>query len=160
MPKILLICLTLLFCSCGAQRQMGDPDGVSVEFEVLLDRSFVSAMENRQGRVGVGVGSTVGSHGVHHGVGLGLSFRSTSVYIYGGKAPGQAGIFRRKIKWGSNQFSIPIRPGRELVLTAVVSGGRSGWETVGTCEVQPQGNAIRLVLDEKGGRISKTSEGP
>ena len=156
--RILLICLSIvvllsLLSSCGGSRQMGDIGGTPVEFTVDLDRSFVSAMENRQGRLGASAGMTVGSGGTRTGLGFGLSFTSTSVYLYGGNAPGQANVFRKKISWGSNEFTIPMNVGRKVVFTVVVSGGRRGWESVGSYQVKAGDNALHISLVETGSSI-------
>ncbi len=154
MPKLGLLALVLFgLCACGSPRQMGDVGGLPVQFEVLLDRSFVGAMENRQGKMGASAGVTVGSGGTRTGVGFGLSFQSTNVYLYGGNAAGQANLFRKRIKWGVNQFEVPLKPGRKVVFTAVVSGGRSGWETIGAYAVLSKDNAVRITLSESGGTV-------
>ena len=147
---VLSCVFAFLLSACGGSRSMGDIGGVPVEIKVDLDRAFVSAMENRQGRLGASAGMTVGSGGTRTGIGFGLSFSSTNVYIYGGNAPGQANVFRKKVKWGSNEFTIPMNPGRKVVFTAVVSGGRSGWESVGSYVVKADKNAVLISLVESG----------
>ena len=150
---VLVFIALLLLAGCGGSRQMGDIGGVPVEFEVQLDRSFVKAMENRQGRLGASAGVSVGSGGTRSGLGFGLSFSSTNVYLYGGNGPGQAGLFKKKLKWGVNQFTIPVNVGRKVVFSVVVSGGRSGWESIGNYTVKQSDNALRIFLVESGGSI-------
>ena len=139
--------------ACGGSRQMGDIGGVPVEFEVLLERPFVAAMENKQARLGASAGATVGSHGTSTGIGFGLSFQSTNVYLYGGNKAGQANIFRKKLKWGDNHFTIPMNVKRKAVFSVVVSGGRSGWEAIGDYTVKNAGNAVRVLLSETGATV-------
>ena len=157
--KIVIVALCLLSLSaCGGSRQMGDLGGVPVEFEVLLERPFVAAMENRQARLGASLGASVGSHGSSTGLGFGLSFQSTNVYLYGGDKAGQANVFRKKLKWGDNHFTIPMNPKRKLVFSVVVSGGRSGWEAVGEYTVTNADNAVRVLLSETGAEIETVAD--
>ncbi|NRA38706.1 MAG: hypothetical protein HRU15_11240 [Planctomycetes bacterium] len=146
----LLFACAVLLSSCGSERFQGDMDGMPIKFHVMLDRAFVDDMESRQGQLGSSVQHTVGSGGSSTGVGFGLSFQSTNVKLYGGDGPGQANIFRQKLKWGLNEFEIPLRPGRKITLSVVVSGGRAGWESIGEHiikEIQPR---IYLSLGARG----------
>ena len=149
---ILIVCIVLL-SACGGKRQMGDVGGAPVEFEVLLERPFVAAMENRQARLGGHVGTSVGSHGSSTGLGFGLSFSSTNVYLYAGDKAGQANVFRKKLNWGDNHFMIPMNPERTVVFSVVVSGGRSGWEAIGDYTVKASDNGVRVMLSETGAEI-------
>lgn len=154
-----LLALLLLAAGCGAKRRFGDEGGTPVSFRVALDRAFVSEMRNRQGRVGVGVGAGFGSGGRSSiGTGVGLSFSSTTVHLVGGDGPGEGQVFRREIAWGENAFTVPLTPGRTLHLTVQVSGGREGWEAVGSTVI-PAGSTPRvdLVLGAEGPRLSASA---
>lgn len=148
-------CALLVLASCGGSRLVGDPEGVPITFRVELDRAFVRAMANRQGRVGLGAGVGIGSGGPRGGLGLGLglSFTSTRVSLLGGGAAGRADLFRQRISWGDNAFTVPLRPDRTVVLTADVSGAREGWEEVGSFTVDARKPVLLLRLGEAGGRL-------
>ncbi|HYE06479.1 MAG TPA: hypothetical protein VEL07_13270 [Planctomycetota bacterium] len=140
--SILIAVLGLVLIGCGQKRRYGDDGGVPTAFTVTLEKAFVSDMQNRQGRVGVGGGVGMGSRGSSAGVGLGLSFSATVVYLLGGEQSGGAQIFRRELSWGENTFTVPLTPGRELALTVQVQGGREGWEGVGSVTIPEQPGAV------------------
>jgi hypothetical protein len=151
----LLLCI-LSLAACGKARRYGDAGGVPVAFHVTLDKAFVSGMQNRQGRVGVGVGGTVSSGGHSSiGTGIGLGFSATTVYLLGGDGAGQAQVFRKEITWGENAFTVPLAKGRTLYLTVQVQGGREGWEAIGSVVVPADEKpTVTIGLSDAGPRIS------
>lgn len=156
------IAAVLLLTGCGEPRRYGDVGGTPTAFTVSLDRAFVNGFENRQGRpsVGGGVGFSSGG-GSYSGVGIGLSFSSTQVYLLGGEKIGQGEVFRQELKWGENSFSVPLTPGRALYLTITAEGGRRGWEGIGSLVVpQDAAPAARIVLGAEGGKVSTTPAQP
>ncbi|MBA3685217.1 MAG: hypothetical protein H0W72_08255 [Planctomycetes bacterium] len=149
---VLLIALGAgLLGACGKKRRYGDEGGTPVSFIITLDRAFVSGMRNRQGRLGVGAGVGLGSGG-HSSVGggVGMSFSATTVDIYGGEGPGEGQIFRHEIGWGETRFSVPLMPGRVLHITVQATGGREGWECVGSVTIPATGSTVHLDLGEAG----------
>ena len=152
----------LLLTGCGEPRRYGDTGGTPTAFTVSLDRAFVNGFENRQGRpsVGGGVGFSSGG-GSYSGVGVGLSFSSTQVYLLGGEKIGQGEVFRQELKWGENNFSVPLTPGRTLYLTITAEGGRRGWEGIGSLVVpQDAAPTAHIVLGAEGGKITTTPAQP
>ncbi len=147
---------------CGTPRRFGDPDGVPVVISVELDRAFVSNMANRQWTPSLGGGVGFGSGGARtSGVGMGLSFSSTHVYVIGGDAPGQANVFRKEVAWGATAFTVPLTPGRTLVLGAQVQGGREGWESVGSVVIPTASGAqVHIAMGANGGTVSATPSAP
>jgi hypothetical protein len=143
----------LCICSCGKPRRFGDEGGVPATFTVHLERAFVGGMKNRQARPSLGVGAGIGSGGhSSFGTGVGLTFSSTVVHILGGEEPGSGNVFIKEIEWGDNTFTVPLTPGRTLTLSVEASGGREGWESIGTLTVpQESGSEIHLDLTESGG---------
>ena len=148
--------------SCSTPRRFGDPGGVPVSIVVDLDRAFVSSMTNRQWTPSIGGGVAVGSGGSQaSGAGMGLTFSSTKVYVIGGDAAGQANVFRREVKWGTNAFTVPLTPGRTLVLGAQVQGGREGWESVGSVVIPTASGAqVHITMSANGGAVSASSVAP
>lgn len=144
---------------CAAKRQEGDTDGIPVSFTVRTQQVFFSRMLDRSATVttGVGVGMGMGPrrHGmVGTGVGVGFGYQGTTAWILGGEHPAEASLFRRELEWGETTFSIPLRPGRKVVLTAQAQGGKEGWETVGEFSVAAQtADEVVLTLDAAGSRI-------
>ena len=159
----LLISLVMisLLSSCGEPRRYGDIGGVDITVTVEVDRAFFKNMENRQGRpsAGAGVGfSSGGGSGV--GIGVGLSFSSTQVYLVGGDAIGQSNVFRKELKWGSNTFVVPLTPGRVLHLTAIVEGGRRGWEALGVVTIPADSPTFQVALLADGAKITVANQVP
>lgn len=152
-----LVLLVLACGGCGAKRAEGDAGGVPVSFRVTLERPFVSNMgRGGSAGVGVGVGTGVSSSGASSmGVGVGLGFSSTTVYLLGGDETGHAGLFRRKLSWGDNDFTIPITPGRQVALTVQVEGGRKGWEGIGavTVPVNVAKPNVTITLNQTGALV-------
>ena len=141
---------------CGEARRYGDEGGVPVTVQVHLERAFVNGMRNRQGQVGVGVGAGFSSGGGSAiGTGIGLSFSSTTVYLLGGDAVGEANVFRQELKWGDNTFSVPLKPGRTIQLAIQAQGGREGWEGVGSAVIPDGPNpGVTIVAGEAGGKTT------
>jgi len=158
MRYLLIAISAFILASCGTPRRFGDTGGAPVEFRVSLDRAFVSSMQNRQARVGVGVGGALSSGGhTSVGTGLGLSFSSTTVYLVGGDGAGQAQVFRKEIKWGDTTFTVPLTKGRTLFLTVQVQGGREGWEAIGSVVIPDADKpVVTVVLSEAGPKVSAT----
>ncbi|MBA3938611.1 MAG: hypothetical protein H0X38_14245 [Planctomycetes bacterium] len=155
---LLVLAGVVLFASdgCGEARRYGDEGGVPVTFQVHLERAFVNGMRNRQGRVGVGVGAGFSSGGGSAiGTGIGLSFSSTTVYLLGGDALGEAGVFRQELKWGDNAFSVPLKAGRTIQFAVQAQGGREGWEGVGSVVIPDGANpGVTIVAGEAGGKTT------
>ena len=155
--------MLMLLSGCGEPRRFGDVDGVPVTINASIDRAFFKNMENRQGRpsAGVGAGFSSGGHS-SVGVGVGLSFSSTQVFLVGGDAVGQKNVFRKEMKWGQNSFTVPLTPGRTLHLTAVAEGGRRGWEALGPVTIPltaaDKAPAVEVVLDENGAKITASEQ--
>jgi len=142
--------VALLVSGCGESRRNGDPGGEPVSFRIHLERRYVRHMQNQQwtpsGAVAVGSGS---NGGPYVSSGLSMSFSATSVYIYGGDKIATADVFVRELKWGDNAFTVPLAPHRQLFLTVKATGGREGYQLVGTVTIpdSPQA-AIRLALGD------------
>ncbi len=152
---LLTLALLAVLCGCGKTRVEGDPDGIPVTFAVHVDAAFFSRMANHSTTVGTGAGVGFGHGAPGLGLGLGIGFRSTTAYLLGGANPGEAGSFRRRLSWGDNRFTIPLRSGRSVTLTAQAEGGREGWESVGEFTVAgPGADEVDLTLDENGSRIT------
>ena len=153
----ILISLLFIFSACGEPRRFGDVGGVPVTVTVHIERAFVSGMENRQARPSVGAGAGFSSGGMSSmGLGVGLSFSSTQVYIVGGDNVGQANIFRQEIKWGDNSFTVPLAASRTLHLSVQVEGGRRGWEALPPVIIPLSEPAIAIVLDSNGAKLTVT----
>lgn len=149
---IVVVGLVLLCSACGGTRVYGDPEADPVAFQVELERAFVSDMHQR-GRARVGVGSSFGSGGYRGtGVGLGLHFSSTEVFLLGYDAASDALLFREELNWGTNTFAVPLLPQRELVLVADVRGSRQGSERIGRVAAD-QAQPISITLDERGSSL-------
>lgn len=153
---VLVVCAVALLTACGEPRRFGDIGGTPTTVRVTLDRAFVSGMQNRQARVGVGVGGTVSSGGYSSvGTGIGLSFSSTTVYLVGGENAAEAQIFRKEVKWGESIFTVPLTPGRTLHLTVQVQGGREGWEAIGSVVIPATANpTVTIGLSDAGAHLS------
>ncbi len=160
MMKQTITCCALLLLLCGcAERRHGDPGGVPVTVNAKIERDFYSNMENRQGRPSAGVGVGYSSRGhTSTGVGFGLSFSSTQVYIVGGDAVGQSNVFRQEVKWGDNTFTVPLTPGRTIHLTTVAEGGRRGWEAIGTVVVPQTDPHIDINIAASGVSLKTASK--
>lgn len=157
-PPLLLACAVVLVLSgCGEPRRFGDAGGVPVTVNAQVNRQFFSSMENRQGRpsAGAGVGFSSGGHS-SMGVGIGFQFSSTQVYLLGGDAVGQANVFRQELKWGDNQFTVPLAAGRTIFLTVQAEGGRRGWEAIGQFVIPAQDPRISVELDGNGAKVTVT----
>jgi hypothetical protein len=155
---VLAAAAVLVLAGCGEPRRYGDADGTPTAFTVNLDRAFINGFENRQARpsVGAGVGFSSGG-GSYSGVGVGLTFSTTQVYLLGGESVGQGEVFRQELKWGENHFSVPLTPGRTLHLTVMAEGGRRGWEGIGSLVVpQAAEPAATIVLGAEGGKVTTT----
>lgn len=152
--NLIALCASLLCIGCSGSRSEGDPDGIPVTFVIHTDQAFFSRMVDHRTTMSTGLGLGMGSGGMSTGVGLGIGFRGTSAYLLGGAHPGEAGSFRRSLKWGETRFTIPLRSGRTVTLTAQAEGGRQGWETVGECIISaPAADEIDLVLDATGAHL-------
>ncbi len=144
----------VLMCSCGPTRAQGDADGVPVTFTVHAESVFFSRMADHRTSVGSGVGFGVDSGGLSSGIGLGVGFHGTQAYLLGGEHPGEAGAFRHALSWGDSTFTVPLRSGRRVVLTAQAQDGREGWETVGEFTVlSGSADKVQVVLDANGGTV-------
>jgi len=154
--------LLLLAAGCGSARRFGDPEGTPVTMSVRVEKPFFDNMSRHtwQPSAGAGIGFTPGG-GRGLGLGLGLGFTTTSVYLIGGSAPGQADAFRKEIKWGENTFEVPLRPGRLLVVGVQAEGGRSGWESLGQVTIPASGHSrVRVVMDADGGKVMLAEDTP
>ena len=153
--------LLLILSACGEPRRFGDVGGVPVTVTAHIERAFVSGMENRQARPSVGAGAGFSSGGMSGlGVGVGLAFSSTQVFLVGGDNVGQANIFRQEMKWGDNTFSVPLMAGRTLHLSVQVEGGRRGWEALPPVIVPLSEPTIAIVLDSNGAKLTVTPVAP
>ncbi|MFW5751522.1 MAG: hypothetical protein ACOCZK_07750, partial [Planctomycetota bacterium] len=130
-----------------------------VTFDVQLDREFVRTMHNRQGRVRMGMAVRGGSGGLTVGPRLGIGFASTKVHLLAGKNVGSGRLFQQALHWGQNQFVVPINQGREVVFTIDASGGRSGWEGIGSVTITGNRPLVSLDLDGDGATIDFQPEG-
>jgi len=153
---VLIALCSLLLTACGTPRRYGDTGGVPVVFHVNVDRAFVAGMQNRQGRVGVGVGGSLSSGGHSSlGTGVGLSFSATTIYLVGGDGAGEAQVFRQELKWGESSFTVPLAPGRTLFLTVQAQGGRDGWEAIGSLVIPPGDKPqVTVRLTDTGAQLS------
>jgi hypothetical protein len=154
---ILAIVIGIALSGCGEPRRFGDPNGIPVTVKAKVERAFFSSMENRQGRPSVGAGGGFSSGGSSSiGVGVGLHFSSTQVYLLGGDAVGQGNVFRQEVKWGDNSFTVPLTAGRTLHLMVQAEGGRRGWESLGSITVPAKDPTVTLVLDGNGTTLNVT----
>lgn len=154
---LLLPVLGLLLSGCGESRRDGDADGIPVTFTVHTERAFFSRMSDHRTSVssGVGVGFGGGGGGIGTGVGLGIGFHGTTAYLLGGDNPNEYGSFRKELSWGDTTFTVPLRVGRVLTLTAQAEGGREGWETIGKVTVAAGTTQnINLVLNADGSKLT------
>lgn len=158
MTKSLWLLLPLiLLAACGKERRFGDPDGEPVTITVTVERDYVRALSSRRVGTSVGAGTSFGSGGSRStGVGVGLSFSATTVTLIGGDGPAQGQVFRKKLSWGTTTFTVPLRPGRELHLTAQASGGYEGWEGIGSVIV-PETPQPTITILLTGDTISATT---
>ena len=154
--RLALLGVCVFLISCGPKRAEGDPDGLPVTFTVHAESVFFSRMADRRTTVSSGVGMGIGPHlGSGVGVGLGVGFQSTEPYLLGGEHPGEAGSFRKALSWGDTTFTVPLRSGRKVVLTAQAQGGREGWETIGEFTVAAgAADEVQVILDANGGKVT------
>ena len=153
---LLILTLLVTLTGCGSSAARGDVDGVAVPFDVLVTRAYANNLASSQARVSAGVGMGFGSHGhTRTGLGIGLGFSATTITLRGGSNPGGSDVFRKRIGWGDQQFSVPLRPGRICHLTVVVSGGRNGVDRIGSIEADPN-QVVVITLDETGYRLETT----
>lgn len=128
MRCMLLIFALLLVTACGTVGR-GDPGGIPVTFEVELDRAYVDAISEEVLVVGDGPGAEDGKE-AGFGFGHGVWTSSTEVELRGGTRSGSGDAFIRELGWGSNRFTVPLLPGRDLALSVHVFGGRRGARTL------------------------------
>ncbi len=156
----LLVLPLIILAACGKERRFGDPEGEPVTITVNLERDYVRALSRRRVGTSVGAGVGFGSGGARSsGVGVGLSFSATTVTLLGGEGAAEGQIFRRELKWGESSFTVPLRPGRTLYLTAQASGGYQGWEGIGSViipEEAPADGPHRVTVVLTGDTISAT----
>jgi len=154
-PVVIVMGLVVLVLLAGCRSgPRGDPDGQPAAFDVTLTRDYADNLARTQARVGAGVGMGFVSGGRRStGVGVGIGFAATSASLRGGSNPGGSDVFRHSLHWGEQRFEIPLRPGRELHLTVVFSGGRTGTAQIGSLTVDPS-ETIRIVLDGTGHRVT------
>jgi len=155
----------LCAASCSDTRREGDADGVPVVFTVQAESAFFSWMTDRRTSTVTGVG--VGTSGMRSGVGLGVGvgFTGTEIYLLGHEQANRPFLFRRRLSYGDNTFTIPLRPGRTLVLTAQAEGGREGSETVGEIVIPTTAApTVRVSLTKDGAKVETgppaTAEAP
>ncbi len=117
--------LPLLLLGACSQVGRGDPDGVPVSFVVDLDRAFVRAISEDVLVTGPGPGAEDGQE-ARFGFGHGTWVSSTEVELRIGSRPGGGELAIRELGWGRSQFTLPLRPGREVAVSVHVFGGRRG----------------------------------
>lgn len=150
-----LFLATLVLAACNQPRRLtGDPGARPVAVHVRLHRAFSTDLTGSSVQPRVGMGFGLGPGGPAMGFGLGFSYRPTTITLLGGETAGSARLFRRRLNRGDSTFAVPLVPGRELVLTLVVEGQHSGWETVATTTVPTSTgpSSLSLVLDANGPR--------
>ncbi len=152
------LALVCLLSSCGRQaRRNGDVDGQPTTFSVQLERAFVRGMNVRypRGRVEMGFHSSHhhGHHHHHNGMhtDIGLSFASTQVSISAYDPDKHVVLFTRRLRWGNNHFTVPLRPERQLNFELQVSGGYNGSEPIGHAAAAT--GDIAIILDENGSSL-------
>lgn len=144
----------VLAAGCASERRFGDPGGTPVGFEVHVELAFFDSMANHQLHAGGGAGagfSNLGSTGLEPGL------SSTTIHLIGEDGAGEAGVFRKQVSWGDNHFTVPLVPGRSLVLSIQAEGGWEGWESLGAVVI-PSGREphVQIVLNANGGKVSAT----
>ena len=160
--RFCLVCLGLALAAClGAggcseTRREGDVDGVPVTFTVQAESAFFTWMTDRHAShttaLGVGVGGMRSGVGV--GVGMGVGYSGTEIYLLGSEQPNRSFLFRKRLSYGENTFTIPLKPGRTLVLTAQAEGGREGSEVVGEIVIPTTGTpAVQVMLTKDGAKV-------
>jgi hypothetical protein len=148
---------------CGPLRHQGDAGGTAMAVQVHLERGFVHGMHSRQwaekarAEASYGGGYGGGHGGTPTATGIGVNLATTTVYLLGGDGPGQAQVFLHELHWGYNDFSVPLRPGRQLVLTVEAEGGREGAESLGRISVPSRGQPrLAVILTAAGAQVLVT----
>ncbi len=144
----MLALLAFIVSGCGEPRRHGDNDGQPVAFHVRVEPAFMSTMADRSAHPSVALGASSG-RGI--GLAVGVTMADTDVYLLGDDRPGKEQVFRQRLLWGNNDFTIPLKPGRTLSLTIEATGARQGWESIGTLTIpDPLVGKIGILLDEGG----------
>ncbi len=150
-----LAVMPLALGGCVQQRHQGDAHGTPVAVQVHLERGFVRHMRNRQWSASASADATYAPPTAGApAVGIGVVFTTTSVRIFGGAGPGQAQVFSHQLCWGENHFSVPLEPGRQLVLTVQAEGGHEGAESLGRISIPSRGRPqLSISLTAAGARV-------
>lgn len=147
------LAVLLLLAGCGEPRSTarvgGDPGGVPVTVSVTYDREALAALAQ-----GAGFTRTVvierepwpdpfwPQHRYHrhhlHGYGYrgwaGPDYAyepATSLSLLVGDGPAEAQLLRARLAPGTSSWTLPMRPGREAVVSLQADGGREGWREIG-----------------------------
>ncbi len=181
--------LAMLTAGCSSRpeaRLGGDAGGSPVTVVVNYDSQALSAMTANghfQRTVVVdrnGFGSGFGAgfagepfprHHHHYGYGAGAGWYgppmvyepNTSVSILVGRGPAEAQYLRARLVGGTWDWTLPIIPGTEVVVSLQAQGGRSGWYEIGrftstagqTVRIELSGAEPRLTVDELSDRESE-----
>jgi hypothetical protein len=177
MRMALVICLAVsALIGCGREpRPLGEPGGVPVRFSVDFSSAYLHGMSRPSTYSSMFIEPPFGyaypygdSRYRYFGRGYargGWIYRDpfwdepqfTDLYLLGGDAPAEAGIFRTALRGGHSEFDVFIRPGREVTLTTTARGGREGWEAVGHFTVADRpGQVVQLSLTAEGPRMAVT----
>jgi len=128
MRWILIACLALSGCS----QRPGHADGAPFAFLVTLERPFVHAIAQRQIHVHTDERDEPFRDSRETAT-VGLS--TTEVTLRGGSRPRGEDLFRQRLSWGENRFTVPLRTGGRLWLSVAVDGGWVGWLDLGPIEL-------------------------
>ena len=161
--------IVLLLTACGdrqpSARINGDADGVPVTVTAIFDREALPALAQ-----GAGFTRTVvierdawadpfwPQHHHHHHPwhGRGFAYEPvTTLTLLIGDGPAEAQALRARLVPGTNTWSVPLRPGRPVVISLQTDGGREGWREIGRFTAAP-GLSVTVHLQGAQPRLETT----
>ena len=141
------LAVLLLLAACGERQPSarigGDAGGVPVTVTAHYDREALGALAQGAGftRTVViereGFSDPFWSHHHHHyhhhaWPGRGMAYEpATSLTLLIGNGPAEGQVLRARLVPGTNTWTVPLRPGREAVVSLQADGGREGWREIG-----------------------------
>jgi len=174
--------VVLLAAGCSGRpeaRLGGDPGGSPVTVVVTFDPQALGPMTANGhfqrtvviDRSGFGGGFGTGFAGEpfphqhrHYGYGGGVGWYgaptayepSTSISLLIGRGPAEAQYLRTRLVSGTWEWTLPITPGTEVVVSFQAQGGRSGWHEIGrftsavgqTVRIELSGAEPRVTVDD------------
>lgn len=155
MRTTLCLATLLLLAGCGESRPTarvgGDPGGAPVTLTAHYDRDALAALAQGSGftRTVVVERDAWGDpfwprYGYHHyryhrpWPGPAYAYEpSTALSLLVGDGPAEAQLLRARLTPGANSWTVPMRPGREAVVSLQADGGREGWREIGRFTAAP-----------------------